>query len=117
MRRAAAAVGFGMKAWGPREPKEPDREDAAEAAARRTREREEKIRAIEEAGIDLDPRIIATRRGVPQEPGAGQPDPLHAYFGGHPVHDHAHPHPHVQSSAGEPPVIGIVGAGAVGTAL
>src|SRR5947207_2278656 len=30
---------------------------------------------------------------------------------------HPHSHPHVQSSPGEPPVIGIVGAGAVGTAL
>ena len=32
-------------------------------------------------------------------------------------HEHDHPHPHAHSEAGAPPVIGIVGAGAVGTAL
>ncbi|MFL5648554.1 MAG: Rossmann-like and DUF2520 domain-containing protein [Chloroflexota bacterium] len=35
----------------------------------------------------------------------------------HPAHAGDHPHPHVHSQPGEPPVIGIVGAGAVGTAL
>jgi predicted short-subunit dehydrogenase-like oxidoreductase (DUF2520 family) len=41
-------------------------------------------------------------------------DPL-----GHPAteHDPGHAHPHRRSEAGEPPIIGIVGAGAVGTAL
>jgi predicted short-subunit dehydrogenase-like oxidoreductase (DUF2520 family) len=52
------------------------------------RDRAETEAAIEAAGIDLHP------------PNAG---------------DHAHPHQH--SEPGEPPVIGIVGAGAVGTAL
>ena len=107
-----------MKAWGPREPKEPDRDDAAEAAAARERERTEKIRAIEAAGIDLDPASIASRRVVePPEPGAGHPDHSHPPDDGHRDHDHPHPHPHANSPAGEPPVIGIVGAGAVGTAL
>ena len=32
-------------------------------------------------------------------------------------HDEPHSHPHAHSAAGEPPIIGIVGAGAVGTAL
>lgn len=50
------------------------------------------------AGIDLDPTPPAGRRdGEHGEPG--------------------HAHPHQQSAPGEPPVIGIVGAGAVGTAL
>ena len=35
----------------------------------------------------------------------------------HPDAPGDHPHPHQHSEAGEPPVIGIVGAGAVGTAL
>ena len=52
------------------------------------RDRAETEAAIEAAGIDLHPVAPA---------------------------DHAHPHEH--SEPGEPPVIGIVGAGAVGTAL
>ena len=52
------------------------------------RDRAETEAAIEAAGIDLHPVTPA---------------------------DHAHPHEH--SEPGEPPVIGIVGAGAVGTAL
>ncbi len=52
------------------------------------RDRAEVEAAIEAAGIDLHPQALA---------------------------DHAHPHQH--SEPGEPPVIGIVGAGAVGTAL
>jgi predicted short-subunit dehydrogenase-like oxidoreductase (DUF2520 family) len=51
-------------------------------------ERAEKEAAIEAAGIDLDP-----------------------------AHPSDHAHPHVHSAPGEPPIIGIVGAGAVGTAL
>jgi predicted short-subunit dehydrogenase-like oxidoreductase (DUF2520 family) len=104
-----------VKAWGPREP---DRagldEDVDAAAAERERLRNEKIRAIEAAGIDLDPTALATRRAAePPEAGAGIPD--HDHPNG--THDHPHPHPHAHSSSGEPPVIGIVGAGAVGTAL
>jgi predicted short-subunit dehydrogenase-like oxidoreductase (DUF2520 family) len=61
------------------------------------RDRAEKEAAIEEAGIDLDPARPGTH------PDAVLPG------------DHAHPHQH--SAPGQPPVIGIVGAGAVGTAL
>jgi predicted short-subunit dehydrogenase-like oxidoreductase (DUF2520 family) len=86
------------------------------------------MRAIDEAGIDLDPAspaelAAATERGGPRrdhrnrnaddadhghddDPGAG-----HAHDG------RPHHHPHIQSGPDEPPVIGIVGAGAVGTAL
>jgi predicted short-subunit dehydrogenase-like oxidoreductase (DUF2520 family) len=63
------------------------------------RDREEKEAAIEAAGIDLDP--------VP--PG------FHRHDGEIHASDHAHPHHH--SEPGQPPVIGIIGAGAVGTAL
>jgi predicted short-subunit dehydrogenase-like oxidoreductase (DUF2520 family) len=67
----------------------------AEAAARRRRETEE---AIDEAGIDLDPVPYGHHHG----------DEVH-------VDDHVHPHHH--SEPGETPYTGIVGAGAVGTAL
>jgi predicted short-subunit dehydrogenase-like oxidoreductase (DUF2520 family) len=63
-------------------------------------DRERTLREIEAAGIDLDPTRSAD---------ADDPD-----------HDHEadpHRHPHNQSAPGEPPVIGIVGAGAVGSAL
>jgi predicted short-subunit dehydrogenase-like oxidoreductase (DUF2520 family) len=82
-----------MKAWGGY-----DRRRAAD------RDRDETVRAIEDAGIDLDPTRSHDR----------QPDPT----AGH-LHDaeQPHEHPHVQSRPGQPPVIGIVGAGAVGTAL
>jgi predicted short-subunit dehydrogenase-like oxidoreductase (DUF2520 family) len=81
-----------MKAWG----------DPADEEAIAERAREETLRALDEAGIDVDP-----------------PSPAQAAGHGHdPDHDAVpHSHPHVQSGPGEPPVIGIVGAGAVGTAL
>jgi predicted short-subunit dehydrogenase-like oxidoreductase (DUF2520 family) len=63
------------------------------------RDREAARADLEAAGIDLDPT----------PPGA------HRHGDGHGVPGHAHPHEH--SQPGEPPVIGIVGAGAVGTAL
>ncbi len=63
------------------------------------RDREEKEAAIEAAGIDLDPVPPGFHR---------HDDEVHAS-------DHAHPHHH--SEPGQPPVIGIIGAGAVGTAL
>lgn len=59
---------------------------------------DEKLAALREAGIELDPTVA---RG--HDHGDGTP------------HDHAHPHRH--SEPGEPPFIGIVGAGAVGSAL
>jgi len=57
------------------------------------------LEEIREAGIDLDP--------VP---------PGHHRHGDE-VHASDHAHPHVHSAPDEPPVVGIVGAGAVGTAL
>jgi predicted short-subunit dehydrogenase-like oxidoreductase (DUF2520 family) len=76
-----------MKAWGGL-PGDDPRRDHEETAA-----------AIEAAGIDLDP--------VP---------PGHHRHDGQ-VHASDHAHPHQQSGPGERPSIGIVGAGAVGTAL
>jgi predicted short-subunit dehydrogenase-like oxidoreductase (DUF2520 family) len=76
-----------MKAWG---------DLPGEAAARRRQETEA---AIEEAGIDLDPVPYGHHR---------HGDEVHA-------DDHVHPHHH--SGPGETPYTGIVGAGAVGTAL
>jgi predicted short-subunit dehydrogenase-like oxidoreductase (DUF2520 family) len=61
-------------------------------------EHAETAAAVEAAGIDLDP----------PHPGAHRHDPEDTS---------EHTHPHVHSSPGEPPIIGIVGAGHVGTAL
>ncbi len=68
-------------------------------AERRAQEDAERLRALEEQGIDLDPATPGHHRHEDLE---------HAS-------DHAHPHAH--SSPGERPVTGIVGAGAVGLAL
>jgi predicted short-subunit dehydrogenase-like oxidoreductase (DUF2520 family) len=76
-----------MKAWGTLPGDDPERDRA------------EKEAAIEAAGIDLDPAPPGTHR---------HGDEVHA-------DDHVHPHRH--SDPGDPPIIGIVGAGAVGTAL
>ncbi|OGO55727.1 MAG: hypothetical protein A2V84_03685 [Chloroflexi bacterium RBG_16_70_13] len=57
------------------------------------------LRELRDRGIDLDP------------PPPGQ----HRHGDEVSASDHAHPHVH--SGPGEPPVVGIVGAGAVGTAL
>jgi predicted short-subunit dehydrogenase-like oxidoreductase (DUF2520 family) len=76
-----------MRAWGELPGDDPKR-DRAETEA-----------ALEAAGIDLDPTPPGFHR---------HGDELHPS-------DHAHPHHH--SDPGEPPVIGIVGGGAVGTAL
>ncbi len=77
-----------MKAWG-RLPGDDPEHDRAETQA-----------ALDAAGIDLDP--------VP---------PGHHRHGDGEVHADGHAHPHEHSAPGETPVTGIVGAGAVGTAL
>jgi len=76
------------------------------------------VAAVEAAGIDLDPPTPADR--------LRDHDHDHDHDGGAPhdhpgdpagSHDHDHAHPHEHSEPGEPPLIGIVGAGAVGLAL
>jgi predicted short-subunit dehydrogenase-like oxidoreductase (DUF2520 family) len=90
-----------MRAWPPED------EERALPSVKRTAE----LAELEAAGIDLDPQ----RPGI-----AGA---LDAHDHGHDEeHEHGtgtheHAHPHVRSAPGEPPVVGIVGAGAVGTAL
>jgi predicted short-subunit dehydrogenase-like oxidoreductase (DUF2520 family) len=76
-----------MKAWGGLPGDDPKRDRA------------EKEAAVEAAGIDLDPPPPGSHRH------------------GDETHPSDHAHPHVHSEPGQPPVIGIVGAGAVGTAL
>jgi predicted short-subunit dehydrogenase-like oxidoreductase (DUF2520 family) len=63
------------------------------------RDRKQREAELEAAGIDLDPTPPSRR----------QPHDDHGPAG--------HEHPHQHSQPGETPVIGIVGAGAVGTAL
>jgi predicted short-subunit dehydrogenase-like oxidoreductase (DUF2520 family) len=75
-------------------------EDALRRAEEERREaREAELRALREAGIDPDPRPPGTHRHGEVE------------------HASDHAHPHLRSEPGDRPVIGIVGAGAVGTAL
>jgi predicted short-subunit dehydrogenase-like oxidoreductase (DUF2520 family) len=76
-----------VRAWGDLPGDDPQRDRADTAAA------------IEAAGIDLDP----------PPPGSHRHDDE--------AHSSDHVHPHVHSGPGQPPIIGIVGAGAVGTAL
>jgi predicted short-subunit dehydrogenase-like oxidoreductase (DUF2520 family) len=76
-----------MRGWGDLPGDDPER-DRAEVEA-----------AIDAAGIDLDPPPPGSHRD------------------GDEVHPSDHSHPHQHSGPGQPPIIGIVGAGAVGTAL
>jgi predicted short-subunit dehydrogenase-like oxidoreductase (DUF2520 family) len=68
-------------------------------AERRALEQEEALQALREEGIELDPGSPATHRPGDVEDPSG------------------HTHPHAHSGPGDRPVVGIVGAGAVGTAL
>ena len=76
-----------MRAWGDLPGDDPEKD------------REETRAAIDAAGIDLDPVPPGTHRH------------------GDETHPSDHVHPHAHAGPGEPPIIGIVGAGAVGTAL
>ncbi|HEY0442715.1 MAG TPA: DUF2520 domain-containing protein [Candidatus Limnocylindrales bacterium] len=69
------------------------------AAAERAALLDDRAEAVRDAGIDLDPPAPGSHRH------------------GTEVHPDGHVHPHARSEAGQPPVVGIVGAGAVGTAL
>ena len=98
-----------MRAWD-------ETEDALRRqAARRAEAHEETLRDLDEHGIVLDPQ--AERTGAGGEPAGddGGADTTHRHGDVEHASDHAHPHAH--SGPGERPVVGIVGAGAVGTAL
>jgi predicted short-subunit dehydrogenase-like oxidoreductase (DUF2520 family) len=98
-----------MKAWD--EPVKPGQGD------RPTDDRDETLDEIRAAGIDLDPVSPADRRRAMirgEDPDAADHEHGHSHDGPLPE---GHAHPHVHSDPGEPPIIGIVGAGAVGTAL
>jgi predicted short-subunit dehydrogenase-like oxidoreductase (DUF2520 family) len=69
------------------------------AAERRDAEHEETLQELDREGVSLDP-----------------PAPGH-HRHGDVEHPSDHQHPHAQSGPGERPVVGIVGAGPVGTAL
>jgi predicted short-subunit dehydrogenase-like oxidoreductase (DUF2520 family) len=88
-----------LRAWPDHRGGEGDEAARSRDEAAKPDDREETEAAIRRAGIDLDP----------------PPPGRHRH--GELVHDDDHAHPHARSEPGEPPVIGIVGAGAVGTAL
>jgi predicted short-subunit dehydrogenase-like oxidoreductase (DUF2520 family) len=92
-----------MRAWDEDPPNPP-------GAATGTPAEDETAQAVREAGLDLDPPR-------PGRHAHGDGEHEHAHGAGDHPHAHDHPHPHVVSDADQPPVIGIVGAGAVGTAL
>ena len=88
-----------MKVWGEPRRDPPDDGPPAHSATPAERASEARLAAVvDEAGLDLAP---GTMRG-------------HDHADGRP---HAHRHPHEHSAPGDPPYLGIVGAGAVGTAL
>jgi predicted short-subunit dehydrogenase-like oxidoreductase (DUF2520 family) len=75
------------------------RRDEARRAREEPDDAEEREQELRDAGIEPDP----------------EPAGLHRH--GDEIHAHDHPHPHPRTAPGQPPIIGIVGAGAVGTAL
>jgi predicted short-subunit dehydrogenase-like oxidoreductase (DUF2520 family) len=86
--------------------------EGGDRGARETAEGEagETLAELRRRGIDLDP----TGHGPAHGHGTG--DPAHGEeHGEHGGPGHAHPH--ARSEPGEPPLVGIIGAGAVGTAL
>ncbi len=88
-----------MRAWDDRLARPASPTDAPDASNSHDREIDDSLRELAEKGIDL----------APAPPGH------HRH--GDEIHPSDHVHPHAQTAPGEPPVIGIVGAGAVGTAL
>jgi predicted short-subunit dehydrogenase-like oxidoreductase (DUF2520 family) len=83
-------------------------------AERREEEHAETIRELDEQGIELDPARSGGARAA-EAPGEGAGGGSHRHGDEEHASDHTHPHAH--SAPGERPVVGIVGAGAVGTAL
>ncbi|MEO7664481.1 MAG: DUF2520 domain-containing protein [Candidatus Limnocylindrales bacterium] len=83
-----------MRAWPPDEVPDPARLATGQAPVD-----DAALEGLRELGIDLDPEPPGHHRH-------GEAD-----------HPSDHAHPHVHSGPGEPPVVGIVGAGNVGTAL
>lgn len=113
-----------MKAWNRGDELLREREE------RRREEDAARLAELEAAGIDLDP----VGRGAARDPDAGTADAPGSAPGGGPASAghaqlpaddqrdrHAHPHPRVHDRDhdrdGDRPVVGIVGAGAVGLAL
>ena len=82
-----------MRAWDETE------EVLRQKAERRAADHDETLRELSEEGIDLDPAPPGSHRHGDVE------------------HASDHEHPHAHAGPGERPVVGIVGAGAVGTAL
>jgi predicted short-subunit dehydrogenase-like oxidoreductase (DUF2520 family) len=96
-----------MKAWDESTRRDGDRPEADDRA--------ETLREIRAAGIDLNPETPADHLRT-RTHDAQTDDRDHTHPPGEAL-PAGHVHPHVTSDPSEPPIIGIVGAGAVGTAL
>jgi len=101
-----------MRAWDETE------EILRRQAERRAEEDKETLRDLDQHGITLDPTTERTGAGGEPVAAAGREDEAHAtHRHGDVEHASDHAHPHAHSGPGERPIVGIVGAGAVGTAL
>jgi len=94
-----------MRAWQESDPKAVDKSGDGDRATADAAT----IAELEARGIDLDPTLEPGRAGATGE----APGERHVHRPG----EERHAHPHAHSQSGEPPLTGIVGAGAVGTAL
>jgi len=73
---------------------------------------------LQEAGPDREAGTDEATLGELRERGIDlDPAPPGKHRHGEEIHESDHAHPHAHSEPGEPPIVGIVGAGAVGTAL
>ncbi|HEY3333737.1 MAG TPA: DUF2520 domain-containing protein [Candidatus Limnocylindrales bacterium] len=101
-----------MRAWDETE------EALRRQAERRAEEHDQTLRDLDAHGIALDP--LGERTGAGGEPAGdehGGADTPATHRHGEIEHASDHAHPHANSGPGERPVVGIIGAGAVGTAL
>jgi predicted short-subunit dehydrogenase-like oxidoreductase (DUF2520 family) len=113
-----------MRAWDETE------EVLRRRAERRAEEDAETLDELAEHGVDLDPGVrrgaggepvdggaVADSRGTPAAEGTREAPARATHRHGDIEHASDHVHPHAHAGPDDKPVVGIVGAGAVGTAL
>ena len=100
-----------MRAWREPDPEAMDKARGGDHAA----DDAATIAELEARGIDLDPTLDPG--AAADRAGAGAADEAAGRAHAHRAGEELDAHPHAHGNAGEPPLTGIVGAGAVGTAL